>query len=364
MIKNANIEITAHNAIVANYANERANLIKAIWKYITDENKVKIEKFNKETNDLQKGIDDLQNQHKELQEKYSAQNKKIVEANKNVTSVQPSIDEINRTLKSFGFLNFEIVPSKTENNQYQIQREDGTTADSTLSEGEITFITFLYFLQLSKGSTSQDLITEERILVIDDPVSSLDSNVLFIVSSLIKEIVKTIKKCEGNIKQLILLTHNVYFYKEVSFIDGRIKEDKDIFYWILRRNNNVSLIQNFEKENPIQNSYELLWQELKNRDKNSKITIQNTMRHIIENYFKILGKYADDRLINSFINLQEKEICRSLVCWINDGSHCIPDDLYIEQQDTIINKYFEVFKKIFIEMKHHEHYNMMMGETL
>jgi len=54
-------------------------------------------------------------------------------------------------------------------------------------------------------------------------------------------------------------------------------------------------------------------QELKNKDKNSGITIQNTMRRIIENYFKILGKFADDHLINSFTNRQEQEICRSLV---------------------------------------------------
>lgn len=60
-------------------------------------------------------------------------------------------------------------------------------AETTLSEGEITFITFLYFLQLTKGSIDKDSISEDRILVIDDPVSSLDSNILFIVSSLLKD---------------------------------------------------------------------------------------------------------------------------------------------------------------------------------
>lgn len=54
---------------------------------------------------------------------------------------------------------------------------------------------------------------EDRVLVIDDPVCSLDSTVLFIVSSLIKEMIKQIKSGVGNIKQLIVLTHNVYFIK-------------------------------------------------------------------------------------------------------------------------------------------------------
>lgn len=363
LITEANTEITAHNQIVSNYANEKANLIKDIWKYLAEENKTIIGNFNTKANGLQRGITALQKQHLDLRTKYSEQDKKIKEANKNVTSVQPSVDEINRTLQSYGFSNFKIVPSTTAKNQYQIQREDGTFAESTLSEGEITFITFLYFMQLAKGSTSQDSITEERILVVDDPISSLDSNVLFVVSSQIKELIKAIKKGEGNIRQMILLTHNVYFHKEVSFVDGRTPVNGDTNFWILRRNNNISAIHPFEMHNPIQNSYELLWQELKNKDKISGITIQNTMRRIIENYFKLLGKYVDDDLIKQFPNIQDQEICRSLISWINDGSHSIPDDLFIEYQGATIEKYFEVFKNIFDTMGHLEHYNMMMREN-
>lgn len=351
--------ITAHNQIVANYTTERNILINEIWKYLVEENRSKIETFNNKSNGLQKGIENLQKQQQEFREKYIQLNNKIKEANKNVTSVQPSVDEINKTLISYGFSNFKIVPSKTEKNQYQIQREDGSIADSTLSEGEVTFITFLYFLQLAKGSTKEETITEERILVVDDPISSLDSNVLFVVSSLLKEIIKAIKKDECIVKQLILLTHNVYFHKEVSFIDGRTPENKDTFYWILRRNNKFSEIESFGMRNPINSSYELLWQELRSKN-NSGITTQNIMRRIIENYFKLLGKYGDDVLIKKFDNQQEQEICRSLICWINDGSHGIPDDLFIEHQGTTIDKYFEVFKRIFVTMGHSEHYKMMM----
>ena len=362
LITNANEQVKEHNTIVANYTTEREGLIKSIWKYLVEENKLNIIDFNKKSNDLQRGIDALEKQRQDLLSKHASLNNKIKDANKNVTSVQPSVDEINRTLNSYGFLNFEIVPSKKVKNQYEIHREDGTVAESTLSEGEITFITFLYFLQLSKGGITQETITEERVLIVDDPISSLDSNILFVVSSLIKEIIKRIKKDEGNIKQLILLTHNVYFHKEVSFIDGRTPENGETFYWILRRNKNTSAIQAYEIKNPINNSYELLWNELKNRNELSASTIQNTMRRIIENYFKILGKYGNDDLIKHFDNQQEQEICRSLICWINDGSHCIPDDLFIEQQNATIDKYFEVFKNIFVQMGHYQHYKMMMGD--
>jgi wobble nucleotide-excising tRNase len=363
LIKRANTEITKHNRIVANYSTEKSGLIRAIWKYLVEENRSKIESFNKKSAGLQTGINALQKQHQTLQGEYTELNKKIKEANKNVTSVQPSVDEINRILKAYGFTNFEIVPSKLGKNQYQIHREDGSIAESTLSEGEITFITFLYFLQLSKGGVSQDLINEERILIVDDPISSLDSNILFVVSSLTKEVIKIIKKNEGNINQLILLTHNVYFHKEVSFVDGRTPENGDTFFWILRKQRNVSAIQPYEMKNPIHSSYELLWHELKNKNNSSGISIQNTMRRIIENYFKILGKYGDDDLIKRFENQQEQDICRSLICWINDGSHSIPDDLFIEQQELTSERYFQVFKQIFLKMGHPEHYRMMMGEV-
>lgn len=281
---------------------------------------------------------------------------------KNVTSIQPTINEINRLLKSYGFLNFKIVPAADEG-FYQINREDGTIAETTLSEGEITFITFLYFLQLAKGGVSEETVNEERILVIDDPISSLDSSVLFIVSTLIKELIKSVKSETGNIKQIILLTHNVYFHKEVSY-EGLNRKGEKSQFWILRKNNKVSTIQFYGDTNPIQSSYELLWREIREWERNSGITIQNTLRRILENYFSILGSKRDDVLINKFENQEEREICRSLLSWANEGSHTLPDDLFIEAPDGTITKYLDVFKDIFKHTENSGHYNMMMNITI
>lgn len=137
--------------------------------------------------------------------------------------------------------------------------------------------------------------------------------------------------------------------------------NKNIHYWILRKKNGITNIQYYGIENPISSSYELLWKELKEQNNNSVITIQNTMRRIIENYFKILGKYKDEDLIDKFQDYESKEICRSLISWINDGSHCIPDDLYVEALDDSLERYQEVFRMIFFHTNHIEHYNMMMG---
>jgi wobble nucleotide-excising tRNase len=359
LINLANSEIKKHNDIVSNYSTERSNLIKSIWRYLIDEYKNEITAFTTKRSGLERGIENLEKQRKEKLIEENKLDAEIKNLSKNVTSIQPTINEINRILKSYGFLNFAIVPAKEEG-FYQIEREDGTIAETTLSEGEITFITFLYFLQLTKGGLSEDEVNNERVLVIDDPISSLDSNVLFVVSTLIKEIIKNIKADLGAIKQLILLTHNVYFHKEVSFIDGRKSCNKTNF-WILRKNDKVTGIQSFGMDNPIQSSYELLWQELKSEEVKSSLTVQNVMRRIIENYFKLLGKLGYDELILKFPTKEDQEICRSLISWVNDGSHSINDDLFIELQDRTIEMYKKVFKDIFILTNQEGHYNMMMG---
>lgn len=76
-------------------------------------------------------------------------------------------------------------------------------AAENLSEGERTAIAFLYFLiQL----TDQDFDITEGIVVIDDPVSSLDSASIYQAFSYLKNAVKSSK-------QLFLLTHNYEFLK-------------------------------------------------------------------------------------------------------------------------------------------------------
>ena len=360
LITSSNAEITKHNNIVTNFTTEKIGLTQSIWKYIIEEFRTDIVKFNTDNNGLQTGNTVLQGQLTAKLTEHNTLDLEIKNLSKNVTSIQPTINEINRLLKSYGFLSFKIEPS-SEEGFYQIQREDGTIAEATLSEGEITFITFLYYLQLAKGGSLVENVNDERILVIDDPISSLDSNVLFVVSTLIKDIIKSIKSDRGNIRQIILLTHNVYFHKEVSFIDGRTKFCSKTNFWILRKNDKFTNIQSFIMENPIKSSYELLWQELKNENVKSSITVQNIMRRIIENYFKLLGKYGDDDLIQKFTTKEDQEICSSLISWINDGSHSINDDLFVELQDRTIENYKKVFKDIFILTNHEGHFNMMMG---
>lgn len=361
VINEENKKIDTHNKMVDNYQNEKEKLIDNIWKLLAKENNELINKHKEKISKLNNGIQALTQKVTDAEIKKQQIEMEIKESSKLITSVQPAVDEINRLLHSYGFNNFSIECSREKENHYQIQRPDGSLVKSTLSEGEVTFITFLYFLQLVKGSQNNEEVAMDRIIIIDDPISSLDSNVLFIVSSLLKDVIYAVLNGSSNIKQVIVLTHNVYFHKEISFMGNGKNSNKNVHYWILRKKNEVTNLQYYGINNPISSSYELLWKELKDENNNSVITIQNVMRRIIENYFKILGKYKDDELIEKFPNYESKQICRSLLSWINDGSHCMPDDLYVETLDDSIERYKEVFKKIFEYTGQIEHYNMMMG---
>ena len=361
VIEDANLQIENHNKMVHNYQFEKQKLIDEIWRFIIEEEKINLVSYTKKQTGLNKVLIESKIEVKQKGEQWKEADLEIKELTKNVTSVQASIDEINRLLKFYGFLNFKILPLESNPNLYQIIREDGVLAEHTLSEGEITFITFLYFMQLVKGGLSEDTVSNDRIVVIDDPISSLDSSVLFVISSLIKELIKKIKNDEGNIKQIILLTHNIYFHKEVSFEGARAKGQPSVF-WILRKKDKISVIKYYDIKNPISSSYEILWNELKNWKDSSGITIQNTMRRILENYFSILGNRRDDFIISSFSNYEEQEICRSLLSWVNEGSHTLPDDFVIEMPDDTIEKYLCVFKGIFDKTQNIGHYLMMMKD--
>ncbi|GAA6892807.1 hypothetical protein VN0434_12990 [Helicobacter pylori] len=259
------------------------------WKFLVNEFKSDIQEYNKKYCGLEKGINNLEKAISENQEKIKKLENEIKELEKNMVSIKPIVNEINTLLKGYGFTNFSLACTEDEKS-YRIQREDGQLVGETLSEGEVTFITFLYYYHLTKGSLKESDISKNKVLVIDDPISSLDSNILFIVSVLVKDLMKETMEEKTNIKQIIILTHNTYFYKEITLeYDLKCYKEKCSF-WIIRKDNNISKINYYDK-NPIKNSYELLWQEVKQAKENniSWVSLQNVMRRIIEYYFRILG---------------------------------------------------------------------------
>ena len=373
LLDEANSLMAIHNDMVDNREAKIEQLKNDVWRYIVTQSENDVThaeqlfaRKEKEVNRLKAEETEADNKAKELVEA-------IKEKERKMTSVQPTINRINNALKQFGFTGFSIQPSPDRKNFYRIQRSDGSIASQTLSEGELTFITFLYYMQLVRGSEKNVNLKEPKVLVIDDPISSLDSNVLFVVSTLVRQVIDELRESRekgtlGDIKQVFVLTHNVYFHKEATFINTRANARKDTHHWILHKMGNKSVAEACGTENPIKGSYELLWKELRDwKDKIGEmdnVKLQNVLRRIIEDYFVMFGGHKRNTLIpgNFSDDPDELTIITSFARWYDEGSHDMFDDLYVESPRAMNEKYLQVFKQIFVKLGHEAHYRMMMRE--
>lgn len=361
LINAANREVFEHNRLVSGFSVEQDNLTDAVWRYLLDvELKDTLADYSRDATRISRAIDGISASIERASIDIAMAEAEIASIENALTSVKPTVNAINKILRDFGFSSFSLDASCADN-AYRLIRKDGAEAKATLSEGEKTFVTFLYFYHLLKGSVTASGISTDRIVVIDDPVSSLDSDVLFIVSSLIKKLFQEVRQKGNNLKQIFVLTHNVHFHKEISFNPQRAADNSinDETFWVVRKPGHFSKVEGFEC-NPIKTSYQLLWAEL-TKNPLPALTIQNTMRRILENYFKILGNINIRAIIDKFEG-HEKIQCQSLISWINDGSHYSPDELYVAISDAMAQSYMRIFYKVFKVMDHMPHYKMMMGQ--
>lgn len=360
VIATANERIAEHNGLVQRLAAEKKALTGECWKYLFEvELKAELADYQRKKGALDRAIASLEQQVEAKTTALGAATGALRRLRSKTTSIEPTIDSINRLLISFGFDSFSLAKADTSH-CYKLVRADGVDAKSTLSEGERTFIAFLYYYHLLNGSGGGGDAAAPKVAVVDDPVSSLDNDVLFVVSSLVARLREAVRQGSVAVRQLILLTHNVYFHKESTYHGKRpagqtLHEET---FWTIRRCNGKSSIKRHDC-NPIRTGYELLWAEL-HAIPRSGVTVQNAMRRILEHYFKILGD-VDPRALCDGLSGAEQVACRSLLSWVNDGSHSAADDLFVSIDDTTLNLFEKVFRQLFDSTGHSGHYEMMMS---
>ncbi len=128
--------------------------------------------------------------------------------------IQPKIGESNVNKDLSRFLGRDDIKLQYEQDGYTITRNDKKAKN--LSEGEKTGIALIYFF--SKIREGKPI--EEKIIVIDDPISSLDSQSTHFALSYIKDNI-------ASAKQVFLFTHNFYCLKEVKKWNRRKGFKKD-----------------------------------------------------------------------------------------------------------------------------------------
>jgi len=357
LITGANNKIKSHNDIVTNIKSERSDLKNQVWMFIVDDALgTTVESYKKTKSGLDKAIENISSSIRKAKESLNSINKELRTLRAMTTTTQTTIYDINEILDSLGFKGFKLGKA-TDIDKYKIIRPDNPDAQSSLSEGEISFVTFLYFYFLIKGTQNAADTIDDRVIVFDDPVSSLDNDVLFAVSCLIKKIIREAKGGKSKTKQVIVLTHNAYFFRHLTY-RPKNKQDKEIMYWLVRKGDTGSRVVPCD-ENPVKCTYQLMWDEYKLYKDNYHI-LANTMRRILESYFNLLGGINIQDLVNKFDGY-EKVLCESLLTWVNVDSHSIHEDANHSITEDKIDKYKNVFKQIFEKSQHIAHYNMMMG---
>ena len=321
----------------------------------------------------------------------------LTELHKTGIGTQATIDAVNKTLRDAGLQGFKLYPKDGEEHVYEVRRQNGRIAKN-LSEGERNFIAFLYFYHEVRGSSEESGAQKPKIVVIDDPVSSLDSGVLFLVSSLVRELIDICYNnvnleshtFKGNsIEQVFIMTHNTYFHREITY--NQVGRYDFVTFFLIQKRSNISVVKPCIRENrsfvppkrenynPVQNSYKALWSELS--ELSGAITTMSVIRRILEYYFLQLCGYDGidlrkevlEKNQDRFIVESEDEaipdddtkfhLAQSMLSYIGKQDHGFNDGIDYVDESTDVHEALEVFKIIFDCLDQIQHYNMMMDEV-
>jgi wobble nucleotide-excising tRNase len=289
----------------------------------------------------------------------------IVASRAKITNVDQAVDSINRWLRVLGLQGFELKREEGEVPQYRLHRpEQKDDVFKTLSEGEKTLISFLYFLEVCNGDLDVQAgkLKSDRIIVIDDPISSLSHNYIYDIASLIRQEVLTPK---NRFKQVFILTHNLFFFHEMIKQIDREREDEEV-----KKDRPFALFRitkaQFSQVTPmqvkdVQNDYQAFWQTLKDALENraSSHVVPNMMRNILEHYFGFV--HQRDRLSIALQQLTaENPEYRSLYRYVNRESHSDPINI-TDFGDIDPTHYLARFRDVFVKTGYQAHFEKMMS---
>ena len=167
-----------------------------------------------------------------------------------ITEYWGPAEELNDDLHKY--VGHKELQLEVRDNGYTLTR-NGVPA-SQLSEGEITAIALLYFL---KSLTDHRFDFPNGAVVLDDPISSLDANSLFLAYGFTQERTK-------DAGQLFILTHNFTFFRQVRnwfhHIKGQLGKDVSRrparFYMLNCLSDDKGRYSNIQHLDPLLEQYE------------------------------------------------------------------------------------------------------------
>ena len=236
---------------------------------------------------------------------------------------------------------------------YFVKRNNIEEAKSrSLSEGERTAIALVYFITKLKENGNK---IESTIVVIDDPISSFDSNHLFHANFFIKN------ECI-NALQLFVLTHNFHLFtlqkewmkNEKTKNENNKTIDLHCLYLIKPKMDNDVRYGNIENADRIlsdfDSEYHLLFSSVKQFCENPQTdyitvhTIANICRQLLESFMTF--KYGRKKLDKCFDEINDFENLSKIRKFVNHFSHktdngasmtCFNDNVFAEADKIVLD---------------------------
>jgi len=362
-----NQRITEFNARIADRAAEKGRVRTMFWQVMRRERAPVYEAYKASKAPLVEALTAERAEKTAIEKSLGDITERLKELGQLQTGVGAAVEKINARLAGMGVTSYSIS-SKGEGHLYCLSRPGQAEADMTsLSEGEKTLISFLYFLERLKGSDEADsgpVDLGRTIAVIDDPISSLSHNVVFDIASIIQE--ELIKPPEGvpRLRQVMVLTHNLFFLHEIlRQTVGQELANQDKRCQLLRvvKSEHTKVVPMRASE--MMNDYQALWQVLRDaRDSNTPaIMVPNAMRCILEHFFWFThqeGKFKEALKKVAAADGSFTPLAR----FLDRGSH--RDGINITVMDFNhydLNYYFDKFKAVFGAAGFPEHYAANMG---
>lgn len=370
-VDSINKKIEAFNAKLDQKEEHRSEIKKKFWKLVRYKYNRDIDDFQSEEAGLRRDIRKLTEEIKAREAQIQQCENVIAENRRRITNVDQAVDRINAHIESLGLNGFQIRKVSDESRSYRIERPSATeNVYKSLSEGEKTLITLLYFLELCGGSTDEDgtYNPEERIVVIDDPISSLSHNYIYDVAHLLRKEFferegdpnKKNRKFKLKISQLFILTHSLYFFHELIRLKFHDTSSGAKLFKVTK--SEFSSVEEIGK-NAIQNDYEAFWSLFHDCINNnaSKRILPNVMRNILEFYFSFI--HGIDKLEKALEELStESQDFIPLYRYLNRGSHSDAINLS-EFKNIDPQRYQEMFRSIFEKTGFLQHYEAMLEKA-
>lgn len=343
-----NSEIINHNAKIADKDASLAQIKEKFWdlmrwnydqtvaRYVSD-----IEKLGKIAASLDAKLIDLQAQ-------VAIAEKGAADAQKMTVNVDDAVNAINISLSELGIVDFRI--QKQQETLYRIVRQgDSLDAFHTLSEGEKMMISFLYFCELCKGKSSAADVNPRKIIVIDDPISSLSHIFVFNIGRLIKNIFFK----EDRFSQVFILTHSLYFFYELTETNPEKRKEGQKLFRLLK-NSNGSSFQEMKYEE-VQNDYQAYWAVVNDRA-HPPALIANCMRNIIEYFFNFVRK----KDLNNVFQMPELQSTKfqAFNRYINRESHSLGQNL-MDMKEFDYEVFRDGLRILFEKTGYPDHYKAM-----